>query len=181
MRPVGPCVEGLQTKAGPILFQFPPLSMSEVGGPQRFAERLHTFLDALPRGPLYAVELRNRELFTPAYVEALVSAGAVHCLSVHPTMPPVGEQYHLAHAATSAALVVRWMLHPGQRYEAARRRYEPFDQLVDEDPASRAAIAQLCLELASNTRPAVVIANNKAEGSSPLTIQKLAESLTRSL
>ncbi len=177
---VGPCVEGLQEKAGPLLFQFPPLSMSEVGGPQRFAERLHTFLDALPRGPLYAVELRNRELFTSAYVDALVASGAVHCFNVHPTMPPIDEQHRLAHGATSAALVVRWMLHPGQRYEAARRRYEPFNQLVDEDPESRQAIAQLCLEMASITRPAVVIANNKAEGSSPLTIQKLAESLVRS-
>ncbi len=176
---VGPCMEGLQAKAGPILFQFPPLSMAEIGGAQRFAERLCTFLDALPRGPLYAVELRNRELFTTAYVEALVAAGAVHCFNVHPTMPPIHEQYRLAQIAASGTLVVRWMLHPGQRYEAARRRYEPFDQLVDEDPASRQQIAQLCLDMAATAQPAVVIVNNKAEGSSPLTIQKLAESLAR--
>lgn len=177
---VGPCAEGLQAKAGPLLFQFPPLSMSEVGGPKRFAERLHAFLDALPRGPLYAVELRNRELFTSAYIDALVAASAVHCFNVHPTMPPIQEQYRLAQTAASAALVVRWMLHPGLRYEAARRRYEPFNQLVDEDAESRQSIVQLCLETAASTRPAVVIVHNKAEGSSPLTIQKLAESLAHS-
>lgn len=176
---VGPYVEGLQAKAGPLLFQFTPLSRSEVGGPQRFAEHLHRFLDALPRGPLYAVELRNRELFTAAYVDALVAAGAVHCFNVHPTMPPIDEQYRQAQSASSAGLVVRWMLHPGLRYEAARSRYEPFDQLVDEDPVSRRAIAQLCLEITASKRPAVVIVNNKAEGSSPLTIQKLADAMVR--
>ncbi len=174
---VGPCIEGLQAKAGPLLLQFPPLSVSAVGGPQRFAERLHTFLDALPRGPLYAVELRNAELLTSAYIDALVVTNSVHCFNVHPTMPPIHEQFRLARAAASAALIVRWMLHPGHRYEGARRRYEPFDRLVDEDPENRQAIAQRCLETAAAARPAVVIVNNKAEGSSPLTIQKLAESL----
>ena len=177
---VGPCLEGLQGKAGPLLFQFPPLSVAAVGGPQRFAERLHAFLDALPSGPLYAVELRNAELFTPDYVEALVAADAVHCFNVHPTMPPIAEQAVLAQAAAVRSLVVRWMLHPNHRYEGAVRRYEPFDQLVDEDPEQRQAIAQLCLgieEPAAAARPAVIIVNNKAEGSSPLTIQKLAETL----
>ena len=128
---VGPYVEGLQAKAGPLLFQFPPLSVATVGGPQRFAERLHAFLDVLPRGPLYAVELRNREIFTPTYIDALIAADAVHCFNVHPTMPPLHEQCALATGAASRALVVRWMLHPGLRYEGARRRYEPFDRLVD--------------------------------------------------
>ncbi len=174
---VGPCVEGLRSKAGPLLFQFPPMSVSAVGGPQRFVERLHIFLDALPRGPLYAVELRNRELFASAYIDALVAADAVHCFNVHPTMPPIDEQFRLAQAAASRALIVRWMLHPNHRYEAARRRYEPFDRLVDEDPRNRQAIAQMCLETTAAARPAVIIVNNKAEGSSPLTIQKLAEAL----
>jgi uncharacterized protein YecE (DUF72 family) len=174
---VGPCLEGLQGKAGPLLFQFPPLSLGAVGGPQRFAERLHTFLDALPRGPLYAVELRNRELFTSAYIEALVAADAVHCFNVHPTMPPIPEQCVLARAAASRALVVRWMLHPGYSYERARRRYEPFDHLVDEDPEHRQTIARMCLDTVASTRSAMIIVNNKAEGSSPLTIHKLAEAL----
>jgi uncharacterized protein YecE (DUF72 family) len=174
---VGPYVEGLQAKAGPLLFQFPPLSITAIGGPQRFAERLHAFLEALPRGPLYAVELRNRELFTSTYLEALVAADAVHCFNVHPTMPPLHEQCAQAPAAATRALVVRWMLHPGLHYEGARRRYEPFDRLVDEDPEHRQAIARMCLDTVATARPAVIIVNNKAEGSSPLTIQKLAETL----
>ena len=35
-------------------------------------------------------------------------------------------------------LIVRWSLHGGFKYEQAKAKYEPFDQLVDEDPATRA-------------------------------------------
>jgi len=175
---VAPFVEGLQGKVGPLLFQFPPLSVAAVGGPQRFAERLHAFLDALPLGPLYAVELRNRDLFTSAYIDALVATDTVHCFNVHPTMPPIHQQFQAARATcTARTLVVRWMLHPHQRYAGAKRRYEPFDRLIDEDLDNRQAIARMCLETAASHQPAVIIVNNKAEGSSPLTIQKLAEAL----
>jgi uncharacterized protein YecE (DUF72 family) len=176
---VAPCVEGLGAKAGPILFQFSPQPLQAIGGPGLFAQRLHAFLERLPRGPLYAVELRNAALFTAAYRAALADAGAVHCFNVHPSMPPIHEQLRLAGSATGAALVVRWMLHPTQRYAAARDRYEPFDRLVDEDPDSRNTIAEMCLEAAAAGYPAIVIANNKAEGSSPLTVCKLAERIAQ--
>jgi len=176
---VEPCIEGLGSKAGPLLFQFPPQNVQAVGGGKRFAERLHAFLQALPRGPLYAVELRNAELLTAAYCDALIDVGAVHCFNVHPNMPPLPEQYRLAGAAAEPQLVVRWMLHPLQRYETAATRYEPFDRLVDADPDNRRAIADMCLDATTAQRPALVIVNNKAEGSSPLSIIKLAEHLVQ--
>ena len=123
---VNPCLEGLGAKAGPLLFQFPPQSAAMVGGPERFASQLHTFLRALPPDLLYAVELRNTELFTSSYVDVLIDVGAVHCFNVHPSMPSLPAQYHTAANAAAPALVVRWMLHPGQAYDAAKKRYEPF-------------------------------------------------------
>jgi uncharacterized protein YecE (DUF72 family) len=174
---VGPCLQGLGAKAGPILFQFPPQSVRLLGGPERFAKRLGRFLHELPRGSLYAVELRNAELLTPAYATALTESGAVHCFNVHPTMPPLDVQQRRVASDAAAALVVRWMLHPTQRYDAATVRYKPFDRIIDPDPVSRNAIAMLCLETAAAARPAYVVVNNKAEGSSPLSIQHLAAQL----
>ncbi len=176
---VEPCIDGLGSKAGPILFQFPPQPVQAVGGPQSFAERLHAFLDALPRGPLYAVELRHTELLTPSYAAALADVGAVHCFNVHPSMPPIHEQHRLIGVGAAPALVVRWMLHPTQRYEAARARYEPFDRIVDADPNNRHTIAAMCLEAVASERSAIVIVNNQAEGSAPLTVGKLAEHLAQ--
>ncbi|MGH3055744.1 MAG: DUF72 domain-containing protein, partial [Gaiellaceae bacterium] len=120
---VAPFVEGLGPRAGPLLFQFPPHDVAALGGRDRFAERLHGFLRALPHGPLYAVEIRNTELLTPAYVDALVDADVSHCVSAHPRLPPVATQARIAQRALSAATVIRWMLPRGVGYEAARERY----------------------------------------------------------
>jgi uncharacterized protein YecE (DUF72 family) len=177
---IGPCVDGLGAKTGTMLFQFPPQHVQMLGGPQRFAERLHAFLQALPRGPLYAVEIRNTELFTSDYIRALTETETAHCFNVHPSMPPIHEQYRQAKDAAAAGLIIRWMLHPNQRYETAKTRYQPFDRLVDEDLQSRQTIATMCLEATASARTAIVIVNNKAEGSSPLTVCKLAETMARS-
>lgn len=215
---VGPMSAGLRMKAGPLVFQFTPLNIRALGGVERFLERLGAFLAALPAGPLYAVELRNRELFVPRYAQVLAATGAAHCFNVHPGAPPIVEQAALlrGHAPperpaleaagaapavegapavgavqqpapvlgacgacgnTSGALIVRWMLHSGLMYEEARERYAPFDRLVDEDPASRLAIAELALATAAARNPVYVIANNKAEGSAPLTLFRLAREI----
>lgn len=176
---VGPCIAGLGTKLGLILLQFPPQDISVLGGAERFAECLHGFLRALPSGVLYAIELRNAALLTPAYGAVLRETGACHCYNVHPTMPAIPVQRQRLPLVPTPALVVRWMLHPTQHYEAARRRYEPFNCLVDEDPETRQAIATLCTATLDGGKPAFVIANNKAEGSSPLTLIRLAACLAR--
>lgn len=176
-----PYCEGLGSKAGPLLFQFSPLDVRALGGASHFAERLHAFLNALPRGPLYAVELRNASLFSGAYRDVLHELGICHCFNVHPSMPDLLEQMRLIAPEAGPALIVRWMLHPTQRYEAAKSRYEPFDRIVDHDPVNREHIAAMCLRTTARGRPAFVIANNKAEGSAPYTIQHLAETIARTV
>jgi uncharacterized protein YecE (DUF72 family) len=172
---VGPMVEGLGPKAGPLLFQFSPIPPNLVGGRDAFLDRLHRFLEALPEGPLYAVELRTPSFLTAAYTDALEATGAAHCYNVHPSMSSLETQLTLVSPFYQPALVVRWMLQAGLRYEAAKDRYQPFDRLVDEDQASRERIAVAVLDALVAERPAFVIANNKAEGSAPLSIFRLAE------
>lgn len=172
---VGPMAEGLGRKAGPLLFQFSPMSPAMVGGAGAFLERLHGFLDALPKGPLYAVELRTPAFLTEAYAELLDGLGVAHCYNVHPTMTPIDEQLRIVSPFYQPALVVRWMLHAGLRYEVAKDRYAPFDRIVDEDRASRESIARAVIDALVAERQTFVIANNKAEGSAPQSILRLAE------
>ena len=171
---IEPAVSGLGDKLGPILFQVAPQSFRSIGGEAAFIDRLYEFLGRLPRGPLYAVEVRNRELLTESYAAALEEQGAAHCLNVLARMPALDEQWRLARAANAPALVVRWMVHPDLDYERAQELYEPFDALVDEDPGTRELIAHLVLGAAEAGQPIHVIVNNKAEGSSPRSILQLA-------
>lgn len=174
---ITPAVEGLGGKLGVILFQFPPMSLS-AKALAAFPEQLARFLDALPRGVPYAVEIRDTAVLTAQYAAALSAGGASHCYNVHPRMPNVLTQAALMRDAVGGAgpVVVRWMLRTDQAYEAAREAYAPFDQLVAPDPDRRLQIAEL-LETLGATRPTIVIANNKAEGSAPRTLVELAQLL----
>lgn len=171
---VGPMVEGLGPKAGPLLFQFPPTAPNLVGGRGRFIERLHGFLDALPPGPLYSVELRTPAFLTDDYARALESTGAAHCYTVHPAMSSLDEQLRVVRHYEQPAVVVRWMLHAGLAYDAARSKYEPFDRVVDPDEESLGRITVTVLDALIAERAAFVVVNNKAEGSAPLSVFRLA-------
>lgn len=179
---VGPYAEGLKQKAGVLVFQFPPQSIAAMGGRDGFTDKLHVFLEGLPSGPSYATEIRNPELLTPRYFEALSDTSASHCFNVHPTMPPLPEQRQLAASSPGsrgAAVVVRWMLRRDRGYEMAREEFAPFNRLVDEDATSRRQIAD-AIRAAPSRQPVFVIVNNKAEGSAPLTVFRLAEYLADS-
>lgn len=171
---VEPVVEGLGAKAGPILFQFPPVPASLVRGSARFVDRLHRFLSGLPKGPRYAVELRTGAFLTEAYAQMLEEVGATHCFNVHPHGAALERQLALLPPFYQPVLLVRWMLNPALDYSVAKARYEPFDRLVDEDPVTRDLIAVTALDVLVAEREAFIIANNKAEGSAPLTLLEIA-------
>lgn len=177
---IGPCLEGLGSKAAVLLFQFPPQSVPGLGGASGFARDLNRFLRELPPDLLYAVELRNADLLTLEYVDALLDAGACHCFNVHPTMPDVSAQVERVREASFPALVVRWMLRHGREYEAARDAFSPFDRLVEPDDGARSTISALCREAATARKRAFVIVNNKAEGSAPLSVARLAQAIAGS-
>jgi len=123
----------------------------------------------------YAVELRDPELLTDDYLAALCAGSATHCIAIHARMPQASEQARFWREAGRLPLVIRWSLHSGLNYEEAKERYAPFNALVDEDPDGRAQIAALALEATRARQETFIIANNKAEGSAPLTIRKLAD------
>lgn len=172
-----PFLEGCGVKAGVWVMQFSPeLPRRARCTAREFAQRLGDFLGALQSPIPVAVEIRDSELLTPDYFAALQANAAVHCVNVHPLGLPLIEQVRrIGHRPEP--LVIRWMLHAGFAYEQARERYSPFDRLVDEDPATRAIVAKLARRALDAGGTVYVIANNKAEGSAPLTLFKLAEGI----
>jgi uncharacterized protein YecE (DUF72 family) len=175
---VRPIREGLGARLGALLFQLPPLDLRELGGAGRLIDRLQAFLGALPPGPRYALEVRTRALVGPSLAAALRAVGVVPCLSAHPALPPLPEQAErLAPALEGGPLVMRWMLHRRHSYQGARERYAPFDRLVDEDPETRAWLADLARAALGAGREVLITINNKAEGSSPRSLLRLAEAI----
>ncbi|ACC69704.1 DUF72 domain-containing protein [Paraburkholderia phymatum] len=178
---VRPCIDGLRAKAGALVFQFSPLPNAMLAQPALFVERLTAFLAALPKlegDTCYAVEIRDACLLTPRLIRALKATGVRYCVGIHARMPEPSRQaaaLAMLDDEPSGPLIVRWSLHGGFKYEQAKAKYEPFDKLVDEDPDTRTALAELAARYAIAGQPVLIAANNKAEGSAPLTCVKLAE------
>jgi uncharacterized protein YecE (DUF72 family) len=92
-------------------------------------------------------------------------------------MPGVLAQRERLPPATRKVLLARWLGRPGDSYEAAKARYEPFSKLVDEDLTRRAELAQLVRDALNADAEVFAVANNKAEGSSPESLTRLAWAL----
>lgn len=184
-----PCLEGLGDKAGPLVFQISPLPRKMVEDSATLVDRLAAFFGALPTGlgmrrPLYALELRDAELLTPRLMKMLAATGVRYCVGLHDRMPEAERQeaaLQVLDGLSPGALVVRWNLHRGFRYQAAKQRYEPFDQLVDEDLETRLVLARMAAQAYLRGQQVWITANNKAEGSAPLSLLKLAEEIAKLL
>jgi uncharacterized protein YecE (DUF72 family) len=172
---VEPYAQGLGERAGVLLFQFPPQGARI--DPRRFAEAIYRFLNRLPAGPTYAVEVRDAHLLTPDFAAALQHGGAVPSVAAHPRVPELRVQASLFPDDAEGPLVIRWLLRRNRGYDEARDRYAPFDQLAEPDPDTRADILGLAAAALARGREVYIIVNNKAEGSSPLSLVELARAL----
>jgi uncharacterized protein YecE (DUF72 family) len=184
---VGPALEAMHERLGVVLFQFSPMSarqIKDLGGVERFTERVGAFLAMVNAPGRVAVEVRSPELLTPRWRVMLARCGAAHGYVLHPAMPPPARQAAMLApeedhpervlAREQGQVVARWMLHAAEQYEHARERYAPFTAIVDDDPGSRGACVDLLLAAIESRVRIMTIINNKAEGSAPLSVFGLA-------
>ena len=80
---------------------------------------------------------------------------------------------------TAPFVVSRLLIPPGQSYEDRKRSLAPFDRVVDPQEKMRDDVARLAEACEKLGKVLLVIVNNKAEGSSPLTVRALAERIAR--
>ena len=68
-------------------------------------------------------------------------------------------------------------LDAGYARERARKRYAPFDRLVDEDPTTRSSLARICLERARRARRCTSSLTTRPRGSAPLSAFAVAAAI----
>lgn len=178
-RVLGPIASSFAAHAGPVVFELSPMRSADRLAPDDLADRLDAFFAALPRTVPLAVELRNRELLVPRYLDVLRAHGVSHVLNLWERMPSVGEQLAIPGVLTAPLVVARLLIQRGRRYADEKSRFAPFDRIVDPDPAAREDVVALVDACAALGKVVFVVVNNKVEGSSPLTVRALAEKLAR--
>ena len=162
---------------GPFVFEFQAIGRGSGIGPAEFADHLDRFFSALPREPRYAVEIRNEEFLTPMYFAVLREHEVAHVFNSWTRMPGIGDQLDLPGSVSAPFLVARARLRPGRTYDEAGDAVAPYDRIREPNPELRRDLVRL-IETAVQVRvPAYLLVNNRAEGSSPLTVAEVARML----
>jgi len=170
-------LETLKQKRGAVIFEFSTFSPASGITAPLFPDLLGKFLARLPAGIAYGVEIRNQEFLTPEYLAMLASHGVAHVLNNWTRMPPVIEQIRLPDVLTASFAVVRALLKPGRTYQEAVERFQPYENIKEENPELRLGLAGTVTRCMAEGKKAYVYVNNRAEGNSPKTIEAILDIL----
>lgn len=176
-----PALRCFSSHLGPVILEFPAPRFPLALPPRVFAEQLDEFFGRLPSGFDFAVELRDPSWLSPPYRQVLARHKVAHVYNYWSHMPRPAAQERAVPMTGARFLLLRLLLAPGARYEDKKDAFEPFDRLQAPDPAMRREVVALCRAALAHGMPVFVLVNNKAEGSSPLTVRALAEALAAGL
>ena len=165
-----PC-EHIREKVGLLMFEFSHFHKGVFERGRDFVAALDTFLDQLPSGWQYGVEIRNRAFLHPEYFAMLADHGVTHVFNNWTRMPPVGEQLALEGSRATDFFGARFLLTPGRSYVDAVENFSPYTETKCEDPDAREAGARL---LAKPTpRRSYLYVNNRLEGNAINTLRAM--------
>lgn len=160
-----------------LIFEFGTFPKSQFPTPDDFYYRLDSFLEALPGGFRYAVEVRNPEYLSPAYFGLLKAYGVAHVLNAWTRMPPLEAQAKMPGVFDADFIVTRALLAKGRTFADGVKLFEPYDHVQEPNPAVRSAIVQVANHARTHKKPAFLFVNNRLEGFSPGTIDAVLEQL----
>jgi len=161
----------LGEKLGPLLFQFPYFKKDTFAQPDEFLARLIPFLDTLPQGYRFAVEIRNKHFVCPPYVEALRERKIALALIDHPYMPFVSQLFQQCDPITADFTYIRWL---GDRY-AIESVTKVWNKVVVDRTRELSEWAKACQLILRRGVNIFAYANNHFAGHGPATIRQFEE------
>ena len=158
-------------QVGTLFFEFSPFHHGDWERGREFVANLDTFLDKLPKGWDYSVEIRNESLLHPRYFEVLKAHNVAHTFNSWSRMPPVLEQMRMIGNDTADFDAARFLLKPGRSYEQAVKSFQPYTEIKEVYPEGREALVYLLRPASSGrARTRYIYVNNRFEGCAPWTI-----------
>lgn len=119
-------MELLGDKLGPLLFQFPYFNKQAFASPDDFLARLKPFVEKLPGGFSFAVEVRNKAWVNPRLLDLLRKRKIALALIDHPWMTPINQLTGRFDVVTADFAYVRWL---GDR-KGIEERTKHWDKLI---------------------------------------------------
>lgn len=176
----GPCevflsaMESLGERAGLLILQFPYLRKEIFPSLGSFLDRLVPFLDQLPKGGAYGLEIRNREWLQNSLLEVLRERAVTLVLAELPSMPhpdSLGQELDLV---TSDSIYVRLI---GDR-RVTNALTKTFSEVVLDQGPRLERWADWLAPMTARVKETYVFANNHFAGHGPASATALGGLLT---
>ncbi len=158
-------------RVGLFLIEFGTFSKASYAEPKAFFDDLDSFLQRLPRGHQYAVEIRNNDFLHAAYFDVLKANRVAHIFTSWSRMPSLRQQLLIAEAFTAPFTTARALLRPGRAYERAVELFSPYTEVKEEYPSARQALGDLIDSAKNRDISAYIHVNNRLEGNAIQTIE----------
>jgi uncharacterized protein YecE (DUF72 family) len=161
----------LEEKLGPILFQFPYFNRKAFARLEDFLARLVPFLEKLPRGQRFAVEIRNKNWLAEPLTAALRKRGVALALVDHPWLPRPSELLARLHPVTAPFTYVRWL---GDR-KGIEEQTRTWDKTIVNRRRELAEWVDVLRKLSRQRVEIFGYANNHFAGHAPATVRQFLE------
>lgn len=158
---------------GPVMFQFEYLNRQKMESQRVFWNRFATFVEQLPPGYAYALEVRNGQYMNAEHFQSLLAHGVVPVLLQGYWMPPIWEVYaaHRELILGQPEVVLR-LLGP-DREGIEQQTGKRWHQIVAPKDEELPRIVDVVRDLLNEGVNVYVNVNNHYEGSAPVTIERL--------
>ena len=169
-------VEGMSRmgeKLGPLVMQFPYFNRKAFAERGPFLERLDRYLERLPVGPRYVVEIRNKAWFDDEFLALLRRHAVAPCLLDLLYMPHPLELSKTLNLVTTDFAYARLI---GDR-KAVNRLTKHLDHVVVDQSKRIAGWGELLADLVPQVSETFAFCNNHYAGFAPATIADLVQAV----
>jgi uncharacterized protein YecE (DUF72 family) len=164
-------MELLGEKLGPLLFQFGYFGRSSFATVDRFLAILVPFLDKLPKGHKFAVEIRNKHWLVPKLASVLRDRGIALTLTDQSWMLRPAEWFERFDPITADFTYVRWL---GDR-KGIEQQTRTWNKTIVDRRTELSEWAKMCYQTVRRGVSVFAYANNHFAGHAPATIAQFLE------
>lgn len=161
----------LGPRCGPLVIQLPYFNRSAFANRDAFLDRLEPFLEALPDGYRYGLEVRNKSWVGPELLSVLRRHRVAYCLVDLVYMPHPVSIARRWDVVTADFVYARLI---GDR-KAVDERTKTFDKIVLDQSRRLDGWSRLVRHLLERVPEVYVYANNHYAGHGPATIRDLVD------
>jgi len=170
-------IDDLKENLGPLMFQFEYLNKQKMKSQIDFQSQFSGFLQSVYFDHQIGIEIRNPNYLNKNYFEFLKTNNLIHVFLEGYYMPPIYEVYNKFKDFIKNTVVIR--LHGPDRKGIEKKSGGSWDKIIEPKDKELSYIIDMIKDLLSLEVDIYLNVNNHYEGSAPLTISKIKDSLKR--